>query len=199
MIWENVQNCKWSKELVSCFYKPVSQSCMHSSEKWNILMGHWTITLGRQNGRLVHWPRCSCVGTNTKHWKLLLQQAVHIVRQVWLCCGLPEFLTFRYCTWLSNWLIDNDQEPIRKTVTCCCSSTLKPKINDSVEGSWCQHFLMVKSEYFYLHRGISPVNCKSVSVYTVRHPWIRCSMIYLTLSCSIISLTRHLYHRSSSG
>ena len=119
--------------------------------------------------------------------------------QVWLCCGLPEFLTFRYCTWLSNWLIDNDQEPIRKTVTCCCSSTLKPKINDSVEGSWCQHFFMVKSEYFYLHRGISPVNCKSVSVYTVRHPWIRCSMIYLTLSCSIISLTRHLYHRSSSG
>ena len=28
--------------------------------------GHWTIELGRQNGRLLHWPKCSCVRTKTK-------------------------------------------------------------------------------------------------------------------------------------
>ena len=36
-------------------------------------IGHWTIKLGRQNGRLLHWPKCSCVRTKTKLWKLLLR------------------------------------------------------------------------------------------------------------------------------
>ena len=31
--------------------------------KWKILADHWTIKLGRQNGRLLHWPKCSCVST----------------------------------------------------------------------------------------------------------------------------------------
>ena len=36
-------------------------------------MGRWTIKPGRQNGRLLHWPKCSCVSTKTKLWKLLLR------------------------------------------------------------------------------------------------------------------------------
>ena len=54
---------------------------MRSSEKWTILAGLWTIKLGRQNGRLLHWRNCSCVSTNTKHWKLLLASQP-FVRQV---------------------------------------------------------------------------------------------------------------------
>ena len=30
---------------------------MRSSNKWNILAGHWTINLGKQNGRLLHWAK----------------------------------------------------------------------------------------------------------------------------------------------
>ena len=53
----------------------VSQSCaILKSEK--ILAGHWTIKVGRQNGGLFHWPKCSCVSTKTKHWKLLLLPAI---------------------------------------------------------------------------------------------------------------------------
>ena len=51
---------------------------MRSSYKWNIPAGHWTIKLGRQKGRLLHWPKCSCVSTKTKLWKLLLRPAVCI-------------------------------------------------------------------------------------------------------------------------
>ena len=32
-------------------------------------MGHWTIKLGIQNERLLHWPECSCASTKTKLWK----------------------------------------------------------------------------------------------------------------------------------
>ena len=46
---------------------------MRSSNKWKILAGHWTIKPGRQNGRLLHWPKRSC--TKTKLWKLLLKPA----------------------------------------------------------------------------------------------------------------------------
>ena len=35
--------------------------------------GHWTIKLGSQNGRLLYKPKCSCVSTKTKLWKLLLR------------------------------------------------------------------------------------------------------------------------------
>ena len=49
---------------------------MRSSEKLKILAGHWTIQLSRQNGRLFHWPKCSCMSTKTKRWKLLLQPDV---------------------------------------------------------------------------------------------------------------------------
>ena len=45
---------------------------MRSSEKRTILAGHWTIKLGRQNGKLLHWPKCSSVSTKTTLWKLLL-------------------------------------------------------------------------------------------------------------------------------
>ena len=54
---------------------------MRSSEKWTILAGLWTIKLGKQNGRLFHWPKRSCVSTKTKHWKLLLARQL-FVRQV---------------------------------------------------------------------------------------------------------------------
>ena len=78
---------------------------MHSTSKWNTLMGHWKVKLSRQNGRLLHWPKCSCMSTETKLWKLLLQPAVCMPYIVWLCCGQPEIFTFSYCTWLWNWLI----------------------------------------------------------------------------------------------
>ena len=68
---------------------------MRSSENWTILAGLWTIKLGRQNGRLLHWRKCSCVSTKTKHWKLLLQTAVRT--SSWLFSGPPECLTFSYC------------------------------------------------------------------------------------------------------
>ena len=32
--------------------------------------------LDRQNGRLLHWPKCSCMSMKTKLWKLLLRPAV---------------------------------------------------------------------------------------------------------------------------
>ena len=38
---------------------------MNSSWKVSILAGHWTIRLSRQHGRLLHWPKCSCVSTKT--------------------------------------------------------------------------------------------------------------------------------------
>ena len=76
---------------------------MRSSNKWKIPAGHWTIKLGRQNGRLLHWPKCSCVSTKTKLWKLLLQPTVRT--SSWLWCGPPELFTFSYCAWLWNWLI----------------------------------------------------------------------------------------------
>ena len=38
--------------------------------------GHWAIRFSRQNGRLPHWPKCSCVSTKTKRWELLLRAAV---------------------------------------------------------------------------------------------------------------------------
>ena len=34
------------------------------------------IKLGRQNGRLLHWPKCSRLSKKTKLWKLLLRPAV---------------------------------------------------------------------------------------------------------------------------
>ena len=40
--------------------KQVSQSCAVVKSEKN-LASHWTIKLGRQNGRLLHWPKCSCV------------------------------------------------------------------------------------------------------------------------------------------
>ena len=64
---------------------------MRSSKKWTI-RGQWAIILGRQNGRLLRWRKCSCVSAKTKYWTLL-------------CCGPPEFLTLSYCAWLWNWLI----------------------------------------------------------------------------------------------
>ena len=43
----------------------------------NSVVGHWTnIKLGRQNGRPLHWPQCSCVSLKIKLWKLLLRAAV---------------------------------------------------------------------------------------------------------------------------
>ena len=38
---------------------------MHSRYKWNILAGHWIIKLGKQNEKLLHWTRGSCVSTQT--------------------------------------------------------------------------------------------------------------------------------------
>ena len=61
--------------LKDTWVKPVSQSCAVAKNK-KILAGHWTIKLGRQNGRLLHWPKCSCVSTKTKLWKLLLRPAI---------------------------------------------------------------------------------------------------------------------------
>ena len=49
---------------------------MRSSNKWKILVGHWTLIVGRQNARLLHWPKCSCVSRKIKLWKLLLRPAV---------------------------------------------------------------------------------------------------------------------------
>ena len=60
-----------------------SFTIMHSSLNWNILAGHWTIRLGRQSGRLLHWPECSCVSTKTKLWKLLLRSSVCMPRLIW--------------------------------------------------------------------------------------------------------------------
>ena len=86
-------------------HKPVSQSCAAKSDKFwqatgqsnlpdkmeDCSIGHWTIKLARQNGRLLHWPKSSCLSTKTKLWKLLLWQAF---MPIWLSSGLPEFLTF---------------------------------------------------------------------------------------------------------
>ena len=36
------------------------------SECQQILLGYWTIKPGRQDWRLFHWPKCSCVSTKTK-------------------------------------------------------------------------------------------------------------------------------------
>ena len=69
---------------------PVSQSCAVAKiEKF------WrAINLGRQNGRLLHWPTFDCLSTKTKLWKRLLWPAACIPS--WL----PEFFTFSYCAWL---------------------------------------------------------------------------------------------------
>ena len=48
-----------------------------------------TIIHGRQNGRLFHWPKCSCMSTKTKLWKLLLRRAVCLPSLIVQC--LPEW------------------------------------------------------------------------------------------------------------
>ena len=53
-----------------------SFTIIHSIQQRKILAGHWKIKLGRQNGRLLYWPKCSCVNTETKLWKRLLQPAI---------------------------------------------------------------------------------------------------------------------------
>ena len=61
-------------------HKPLSQSCAAKSDKFwqatgqsnlpdkmeDCSIGHWTIKLARQNGRLLHWPKSSCLSTKTK-------------------------------------------------------------------------------------------------------------------------------------
>ena len=41
---------------------------------WKIRNG----ALGKQNARLLHWPKYKCVGMKTKLWKFLLRLAVYI-------------------------------------------------------------------------------------------------------------------------
>ena len=49
---------------VHAHYSSVAHSQFHNHVqllKAKILACHWTIKLGRQNGRLLHWPKCSYV------------------------------------------------------------------------------------------------------------------------------------------
>ena len=79
----------------------------------SILPGYWTIRLSRQNGRQLHWPKCSCVSMKTKVWKLLLQPAVCTPSLI--VAGLPEVFTPSCCVWLWIWLI---------VFRCCKASEL---------------------------------------------------------------------------
>ena len=44
---------------------------MRSSEKWRVLVGHWTVKLGRQNGTVPLTKMQLCEYEN-QFWKLLL-------------------------------------------------------------------------------------------------------------------------------
>ena len=81
-----------------------SFTIMRSRQKWQILAGHWTIKLGRQNGKLFHWPKFSCVSKEVKLWKPLLRPAVC---KPSLIVQWPAriFHFYGYCAWLCNWLI----------------------------------------------------------------------------------------------
>ena len=67
-----------------------SFTIMRSSWKWKILAGHWTIKLGRQNGRLR---------------TLEAFVAAPFIWQVWLSSDLPEC---SYCAWLKWSALNNN-------------------------------------------------------------------------------------------
>ena len=88
-------------KFINSFLNPTSQFHNHA-QKRNILASHWTVQLGRQDGRLLHWPQCSCVSMKTKLWKLLLWPVVCMPS---LIVQWPaRMFTFSYCAWLWNWL-----------------------------------------------------------------------------------------------
>ena len=83
-----------------CCYKPVSQSCtVAKSEQFWQVSGQSNLADRKEdcsNGEsAVVWVRKLNLGS------FCCSQP--FVCQVWLCCGLPEFLTFSYWAWLWNW------------------------------------------------------------------------------------------------
>ena len=65
---------------------PVSQSC---TVKWKFWLA---IKLGRQNGRLLHWPKSSCLSRKLNFGSFWCGQSFEC--QVWLSSGLPVYFTF---------------------------------------------------------------------------------------------------------
>ena len=65
--------------------KPVSQS-RAVAKKWKILAGHWTIKLGRQKRRLLHWPvsQSRAVAKNENFWRTTGQSSLADRRED--CC-----------------------------------------------------------------------------------------------------------------
>ena len=90
----------WVRDWLCGINSCISHFCNHAQE---IKVKHSGRPLGRQNRRLLHWPRCSCVNTKTKLWQFCCGQP--FVCQVWLCSASPEFFTFSYCAWLWNWIV----------------------------------------------------------------------------------------------
>ena len=77
-------------------------------------MGHWTIKLGQQNGRLFQWPKCSCVSTNAKLWKLLLRPAVCIAK---FDCPVAHQIFSLLGTDCENWIYRLYRQTDRQTDT----------------------------------------------------------------------------------
>ena len=107
--WRSVRYRQRIHALISnhtWFLLSISQFHNHAQQlKDKVLAGHWPLLFGRQNARLLHWPKCSCVSTKTKLWKFLLRSAVFMPSL--LSSGSPEYFTFTYCAWLWNWIIYN--------------------------------------------------------------------------------------------
>ena len=109
------------------------QSCTVARSEILWRATYCTIKLGRQNGRLLHWPKCSCVSTKNKLWKLLLQPAVCtpsllVQRPARIC-------HFSYCAWLWNRLIRLGSISYPKP------SSLLLRVLDENEGSGKNRFL----------------------------------------------------------
>ena len=56
----------------------------------SLVTGDWAIKLGRQNGRLLYWPKCRCVSMKTNFGSFCCGES--FVCQVWLSSGPPELL-----------------------------------------------------------------------------------------------------------
>ena len=82
-------------------YKAVSQS--RAVAKRKILAGHWTIKLGKQNARLLHWR--AVVWVRKPNFGSFYR-GQPFVDQVWLSSDPPEFFTFSYCARLWNWRVE---------------------------------------------------------------------------------------------
>ena len=129
-----------------------------------------TIKLGRQNGRLLQWPKCSCVSTKTKLWKIFLRPVICIPS---LIVQWPDRL------W--NWLIHTISVYAAISITIFLSLSLPP----SILLYFIDFYISItRSRYLPTYLPIYLLSMSISSLHLHLHPAVTITIFYLYLVVS---------------